>query len=159
MTFLSSLSRRTLMILAGLGAAGLFFGALGFQYIGGLDPCAMCFWQRWPHRVGIALGLIGAFAPLMIVAWAGALTMAVSVGLAAFHTGVERHWWDGPATCTSRGLDLINADCGLLDPNCGNAIVMCDEIPWQLFGLSMANYNVLASLVLMAIWIMAARRA
>lgn len=159
MTYLSSLSRRHLMILAGLGAAALFFGALGFQYIGGLDPCTMCFWQRWPHRVAIGLGILGALLPLAIVAWAGALSMAVSVGLAVFHSGVERHWWNGPATCTSRGVNLATPDCGLTDFDCGNAIVLCDQISWQMFGLSMANYNVLASLLLMVIWIMAARRA
>ncbi len=159
MNFLSTLSRRNLILLAALGAAGLFFGALFFQYVVGLAPCAMCFWQRWPHRVAIVLGIAGVIFPNALLAWSGALTMAVSVGLAVFHSGVERHWWNGPATCTSRGADLATADCGLLDPNCGTAIVLCDEIPWELFGLSMANYNAIISLVLMGLWIMAARRA
>ncbi len=159
MTFLNSLTTRHLIILAGLGALSLWMGALFFQYVIGLAPCAMCFWQRWPHRVAVGLGLIGVAVPRAIVAWSGALTMIVSAGLAFYHSGVERHWWLGPSSCTSRGVDLATAECGLLDPNCGTAIVLCDEIPWALFGLSMANYNVLASLVLAAIWAMAARRA
>lgn len=159
MTFLSSLSRRNLILLATLGSAGLFFGALFFQFVIGIEPCEMCFWQRWPHRIAIVVGIVGIVAPFALLAWAGALTMAVSVGLAMFHTGVERHWWNGPATCTSRGVDLTSADCGLLDTDCGNAIVLCDEIAWDLFGLSMANYNVLISLVLLVLWVMAARRA
>jgi disulfide bond formation protein DsbB len=56
-------------------------------------------------------------------------------------------------------VDLSASECGLLDPNCGEAIVLCDQISWQLFGLSMANYNAIISLVLMGVWIMAARRA
>ena len=158
MNYINSLSRRTLILLAGLGSAGLFFGALFFQFVLNVQPCAMCFWQRWPHRIGIVVGLVGVAVPRALVAWAGALNMAVSTGLAVFHSGVERHWWDGPASCTSRGVDLA-ADCGLIDPDCGVPVVLCDEIAWQMFGLSMANYNALFSLVMMVMLIMAARRA
>lgn len=38
-------------------------------------------------------------------------------------------------------------------------IVMCDDVVWSLMGLSMASYNFLISLVLVAIWIAAARKA
>ncbi len=156
---MTQLSARMLMLLAGLGSAALFFGALFFQFVIGVEPCAMCFWQRWPHRVGIILGLIGAAIPRAIIAAAGAINMAVSFGLAAFHTGVERQWWDGPASCTSRGVDLTASECGLLDPNCGNAIALCDEISWSLFGLSMANYNAVISLVLLGLCVAAFRKA
>lgn len=156
---LSLLSRRTLLILVGLGSAALFFGALFFQFVIGLEPCAMCFWQRWPHRAGIAIGVIGGIFPKALVAWAGALNMAVSTGLAVFHSGVERGWWIGPASCTSRGVDLLTSDCGLLDPDCGTPVVLCDQISWQFLGLSMANYNAITSLVLLSLCVMAARRA
>lgn len=159
MSFVSLLTRRMLLILVGLGSAALFFGALIFQFGFGVEPCAMCYWQRWPHRLGIVIGAVGGFIPKPLIAWAGALNMAVSTGLAAFHSGVERHWWDGPASCTSRGMDLLNSDCGLLDPNCGAPIVLCDEISWQFLGLSMANYNVFASAIMMVMCVVAARRA
>lgn len=158
MTLISSLSRRTLLILAGLGSAGLFFGALFFQFVIGVEPCAMCYWQRWPHRVGMVIGLIGGFVPRALIAWVGALNMAVSTGLGAFHSGVERGWWPGPASCTSSGAGLGADECGLMDPNCASTVVLCDEISWQLFGLSMANYNTVFSLVLLAICVMAALR-
>ncbi|WP_164158246.1 disulfide bond formation protein B, partial [Sandarakinorhabdus rubra] len=29
------------------GAAALLAGAYGFELIGGLVPCEMCWWQRW----------------------------------------------------------------------------------------------------------------
>ncbi len=159
MSILTNLTRRQLILLAAFGSAALFFGALAFQFIGGVEPCAMCFWQRWPHRIAIGLGILGVILPFALVAAAGALTMLVSVGLAAFHSGVERDWWDGPASCTSRGVDLLNSECGPLDFECGSAIVLCDEISWQLFGLSMANYNVFISAALLVLWIVAARRA
>lgn len=150
---------RTLSALAGAGSAALLIGAFGFQHLGGVEPCAMCFWQRWPHAVAIVVAALAVALPRAVFALAGALTMLVSTGLAIFHTGVERDWWEGPSSCTSSGGGLATPDCGLLDLDCGTPVVMCDEISWQLFGLSMANYNALFSLVLVAIWIMAARRA
>jgi len=154
-----TLTYRLLVFLAGAGSAAILLGAFGFQYIGGLDPCAMCLWQRWPHAIAIGIAGLGLLASRAIFALAGALTMAVSTGIAFFHSGVERHWWIGPSSCTSRGVDLTSGDCGLLDPTCGSAIVLCDQIPWAMFGLSMANYNVVGSLVLMMIWLMAAARS
>ena len=41
--------------------AALMAGALGAQFIGGLYPCEMCHWQRWPHYAAIAIALL-AFA-------------------------------------------------------------------------------------------------
>ena len=35
-------------------SAGLLGGALGSQYLGGLHPCEMCYWQRWPHGAASA---------------------------------------------------------------------------------------------------------
>lgn len=158
-----TLTYRMLVLLAGAGSAALFFGALGFQYIGGVMPCEMCMWQRWPHRIAIVVAIAAALLPTkilrMIGAGLGALTMVRSVWLAVYHTGVERHWWLGPETCTSRGIDLSASECGLLDPTCGTSIVLCDEIAWQMFGLTMANYNAIISLVLLGIWLQAMRRA
>lgn len=37
-------------------------------------------------------------------------------------------------------------------------LVRCDEVPWQMFGLSMASWNVVVSLALALLWLMAARR-
>ena len=37
-------------------------GAYGFQYLGGLHPCDMCWWQRYPHFAAVPLALIAACA-------------------------------------------------------------------------------------------------
>src|SRR5699024_12229204 len=91
--------------LAGLGSLALLLGALGFQYLGGLAPCPMCIWQRWPHLAAVVLA-IAALAmrrsmprlgrPLVL---AGAAAAAVAAGLGVFHAGVEQGWWDGPSSC------------------------------------------------------------
>ena len=154
------MTRRSLILLAGFGSAAMLLGAFGFQYIGGLAPCAMCLWQRWPHAVAIALGVIGAAIPSALVAWAGGLTMLTNAGIALYHTGVERDWWEGPQNCTgaaAQDLGSMSAS-DLLATDTGPQIVLCDEVAWEMFGLSMASWNGLVCLALALIWFAAAAR-
>ena len=151
------MERKHLMALAGAGSAALLLGAFGFQYIGGLAPCAMCLWQRWPHAVALAIGALGYGMPHRLVAAAGALSMLTSAGIALLHTGVERAWWTLNLSCTGGG-DLSAMDItSLLDVTQGAPIVMCTDVAWSLLGLSMASWNGLASLALALVWIGAAR--
>lgn len=122
--------------------AGLLTGAWGSQLIGGLYPCEMCHWQRWPHYVAVVLAL-AAFAlpaarrPLVILA---ALAIAVSGAIGVFHAGVEYHWWEGVTRCARTGgatlAEILAAP-----------IVRCDVAQWTLFGVSLAGYNAIISLV------------
>ncbi|MBF9041928.1 disulfide bond formation protein B [Rhodobacterales bacterium HKCCE4037] len=155
-----TLTRRHLIALAGLGSVALFTGALSFQYIGGLLPCTMCLWQRWPHRVAIVLSIIGVAIPNAIIAWLGAVTALVGAGLALLHTGVERAWWEGPQVCGASAAQDVGAlsteDLFALDS--GPRIVLCNEVAWEFLGLSMASWNGIFCLILAGIWIAAARR-
>ena len=143
---------RRVAILAATGSAVLLIAAFGFQHIGGLAPCAMCLWQRWPHAVAIVAGGLAQVSPVGAVV--GLLSMLLGTGLAIFHSGVERDWWEGPTTCTSGPVDGLTPE-ELLAQILEAPIVRCDEIPWQLFGLSMANWNALACLGLAALWALA----
>lgn len=152
-------SPRNLMLLAAAGSLAVLAGAFLFQSLG-YAPCKLCLWQRWPHAVAVALGLIALAAPRAPVAWAGALTALTSVGLAIYHSGVERAWWPGPISCTASGAGLGGlSGADLLSVDNAARLVLCDEISWSLFGLSMANYNVFASALFAALWIAAAIRA
>jgi disulfide bond formation protein DsbB len=152
------MTRRNLIGLAALGSAGLLLVAFGFQYLGGLAPCAMCLWQRWPHAAAVAIGAVGLAVPHAVVALLGGLSMAVNAGIALLHTGVERGWWTLDLSCTGGDADLgaMSAE-DLLNPDIGSGIVMCDQVPWELLGLSMASWNGIASLALIGLWIVAAR--
>ena len=142
---------RTLIFLAASGSTLLLAGAYVFQFLGYL-PCQMCLWQRWPHIAAIVLGVLAFTAPHRAWAWLGALATATTAAIGIWHTGVERDWWEGPASCTGSGAlggDLLSLD--------GPRLVMCDQVSWELFGLSMPSWNALFSLVLVALWVMAAR--
>lgn len=145
--------RKTLISLASAGSAGLLGGAFIFQLMG-YAPCAMCLWQRWPHAAAIVIGVIAlATVPLRFLAWLGALAAATTGAIGVYHTGVERDWWEGPSSCTGTG----GLDAGNLLDMTGPKLVLCDQVAWDLFGVSMASWNALISFGLMAVWILAAR--
>ena len=127
-------------------SASLYAGALWFQYVGGLMPCSMCLWQRWPHIIIVLLAVIALFARMpRLVLSAIALTAAISVILAAYHAGVEWQLWSGPGGCTAT---LTNSGdlTSLTDSLLSTPVVRCDEVAWSFLGLSMAGWNGLFSL-------------
>lgn len=134
--------------LALLIPAALLGGAYASEYIGGLHPCEMCYWQRWPHMVAIALA-IGALAlkqtplsrSLVILA---ALAIAVSGAIGVFHAGVEYGWWPGITGC-SAALSATNAQ-DMLAEIMATPLVRCDVPQWTLAGISLAGFNALLSL-------------
>ncbi len=149
---------RALAYAAALGSAGLLAGAFLFQHVGGLAPCPLCVWQRWPHAAAIGLGLlIALMGPRRTLCGLGAMSMLFGSGLALYHTGVERGWWKGPETCSGGQGSGLSTD-ELLNQIMAAPVVRCTEVAWEMLGLSMASWNGLASLVLAGLWIAAARR-
>ncbi len=145
------LSPRAAPALLAHGSAALLLGALAFQHWGGLQPCVLCLWQRWPHVVAIAAGFVGMFlirqGRRVPAGWAtlvAALALAVTAGIGAYHAGVELHWWEGTASCGATGPTGTSA-AALRDRLLAAPVVRCDEIAWSLFGISMAGWNFLAS--------------
>lgn len=151
-----SANRNVLILLAAGGSAALLLGAFAFQHLGGMAPCKLCLWQRWPHAVAVAIGALALWLPGRALPLLGTLAALVTAGLALFHTGVERHWWEGPATCTSGGIANLTPQ-QLMDQIMAAPLVRCDEVPWEMLGLSMASWNAVASLGLALVWIAAAR--
>jgi len=149
---------RRLVLLAAGGSLVLMLGAWGFQYIGDMPPCNLCYWQRYPHYTAIGIGVLAFLLGGARLASLGALAALTTAGIAAYHTGVERGWWEGPSSCTAASTSELSTE-QLFDQIMAAPLSRCDEVPWEMFGLSMASWNMLASLALAVIWIMAARRA
>ena len=146
------------LVLLGLFAASVtaLGSALTSQYVGGLAPCVLCLYQRAAYAAvimisGAGLGL--AFSPAPKIEWVRGLialcglALLIGAGIAAFHVGVEQHWWAGTESCgagagTAKTVEELRAQL-MAAP-----ITRCDEVAWSLFGISMAGYNVIASLAL-----------
>lgn len=149
--------KKPLVLLATAGSAALMLGALGFQYIGDMPPCKMCYWQRYGHLTAIALGALAFFVPINVLIALALLGVLSSAAIGGFHAGVEQGWWEGPTTCTSGPIGGLSTD-DLLNQIMSAPLVRCDEIPWELFGLSMAGWNMVASLGIVAVWYLALRQ-
>ena len=139
-------------LLIALLSAAILGSALASQYWGGLEPCQLCLYQRAPYVVTIALGLLAAL-PLprglrLSCLLLAALTFAAGAALAGFHVGVEQKWWEGLPGCSAPSFTDMTLD-QMREAIMGREkVVPCDEPAWTLFGVSMAGYNFLASLVL-----------
>lgn len=155
-----NLTSRHWMMIAAAGSAALMLGALAFQHIGGMAPCKLCIWQRWPHVAAIAIGAVAALAilPARLLAGLGGLAALATAAIGAYHTGVERKWWEGPASCSGGSVGDQSAQ-DLFAQIMAAPLVRCDEVPWEMLGLSMASWNALASLALAGVWLMAWRSA
>ena len=150
---------RNLALTAGLGSLALLGGAVYFQYVLGMAPCSLCIWQRWPHAAAVALALVAMALPWAGVMMAGAAAAAASGGIGIYHTGVERGWWPGPSAC-SGAVDLSRLTAEeMLDRILAAPVVRCDEVAWQMAGLSMASWNAILSFGLAAVWLVALRPA
>ena len=149
--------RSTYVILAAGGSAALLLGAWGFQHIGGLAPCKMCIWQRYPHVAAVVIGALALMLPkLNPLPLIGTLAAMITAGIGFFHAGVEQGWWEGPSTCTSGDIGGLSAE-ELMNQIMAAPLVRCDEIPWEMFGLSMAGWNTAMSAVLILLWLAAWR--
>lgn len=117
---------------------------MGSQYIGGLIPCEMCIWQRWPHAAAIVLAALAFTAPASS-SRARALTLLAAAAIEAsgligvYHAGVELKIFQGITTCTSGGAmslqDIMNVP-----------LVRCDQVQWSFLGISMAGWNAILSI-------------
>jgi disulfide bond formation protein DsbB len=162
LTMSDSISLRLASLMVLTSSAAILLAAFAFQYVGGLQPCILCWWQRYPYMVTIVLALIAvALAPArppVARALLGlcAVVFLVGAGIAAFHVGVEQHWWQGTAECGANFGPAGSVD-ELRRRLLAQAVVRCDDITWSLFGISMAGYNFLLSLVLAVFAIRAAQ--
>ncbi len=152
-------------------AAGLLFlinaGSLLFaatmQYGFGVLPCYLCYWERIPYASVAGLSLL-------ILLWKPygrqtfwllclcSLVYLASAGLSFYHSGVEWLWWEGTSGCAAQpiqGTSVEDIRLALLKTD----EVPCDVVAWSIFGLSLANLNVLASLALAFVTGLAAKKA
>ncbi len=150
------MTRKLLILIASAGSAAMLLGAFGFQYIGDMAPCKLCLWQRWPHAAAVLIGALALLPRGPLLPLLGALAALTTAGIGLYHTGVERGWWEGPTTCTSGPVGGLTPE-QLMEQIMSAPLVRCDEVPWEMFTLSMASWNAIASLGFALIWLMAAR--
>lgn len=149
-----------LILLVSLGALATAYAS---EVWGGLKPCVLCYYQRYAYAgagvLGLAALIMGDRAgPRRLLVGLAGLAFLTGAAIAFFHVGVEQHWWRGTAGCHAPQIDMSLPVEQLREQLLATDFVACDQIPWSLFGISIAGYNVLASLLLGLASIWAARR-
>jgi disulfide bond formation protein DsbB len=149
-----------LILLASIAVLGT---ALLSQFVGGLLPCELCLYERWPYYailVVMVLAMLNRATKIIRLALTlAALIFLGSSALAAYHVGVEQHWIEGPTACTG---DLpASSPEALLRALEGRQPVQCDVVQWSFHGISLAGLNLAVSLALAAfsLWAVTWRRA
>jgi disulfide bond formation protein DsbB len=127
--------------------------ALLSQYVGGLQPCELCLYERWPYYAVIlllVLALVSGKRRLIRIAQIlSVVIFAGSFALALYHVGVERHWVEGPTACTG-ALGNAASPEALLQALQARQVVQCDVVQWSFHGLSLAGLNLIVSFALAA---------
>lgn len=150
--------RNRLVVIAAGGSALLLAGAFAFQYLGGMAPCQLCLYQRWPHAAAVLIGALALAIGGRVLPVLGAVAALATAAIGMFHVGVEQKWWEGLASCTASSLDGVSMS-DLLNPDVTvGAVIRCDAIAWQMLGISMAGWNAILSVALALVWLQAARR-
>ena len=145
------MTSRTALFLITFASASALAAAFISQYVFGLPPCELCIYQRYPYVIAIVLCLVTLLPGIRpYAAWTlilSVLFLLMNSSIAAYHVGVEQHWWTGPEGCTGPGgipqtLEALRAQIA------ATPVIRCDDIAFSLFGISMAGYNFLFSLAL-----------
>jgi disulfide bond formation protein DsbB len=131
--------------LLALASAAILLAALALQYLGGLPPCRLCIWQRWPYVALIALGLVGWRWQPRAMLGVATLMLLGGAALAAYHVGVEQGWWALPADCVA-GQSAESVED--LKRMLAEAPPACDQVSFAFLGLTLAGWNLVASLAL-----------
>lgn len=129
--------------------AALLAGAFGSQYLGGLYPCEMCWWQREAHMVAVVMAGLAFTAPLgssrsRLLVLLAAFAIAISGIIGVYHAGVEAGVFEGFTQCTA--LPKAASTAELLKQITHAPLIRCDEVQFRFLGISMAGWNAIFSL-------------
>jgi disulfide bond formation protein DsbB len=156
-----ALDHAALVVLA--VSAAVLGTVFAMQYLGDLAPCPLCINQRWPYGTALVLSAM-ALAPgataggrRLLLALC-AVAFVIGDGYAIYHAGVEQGWFAGPTACSGAPAPAAGTIEALRQQLMATPVVRCDEIPWSLFGISLAGFNVFVSAGLVLFCIAAAAR-
>ena len=167
MTTLVAIARSTNPRLAPALAALLAALALGAafvaEYVFHLLPCILCIWERWAYGAALGAGLAGvalAGRPGLARAltWLAVLGFVAVAGISVYHVGVEQGWWTGSTACSGAGIEPGMSREDLKNAILGAPKVSCTDVAWDLWGISLAGFNVIFAPIFAAIVLLAMRR-
>mgnify|MGYP001403640862 CR=1 FL=1 len=129
----------------------ILFLTLLMEYLFNFPPCKLCLYQRIPFILGIIFGVVFIFFKKIRLFFLVFLILQLAnLVIALFHSLVERGIVNYEMSCTSTGSDIQTIEDlrSFLD---SIPITKCNEILFSIMGLSLANLNVIIS-ILLIVW-------
>jgi disulfide bond formation protein DsbB len=146
-----------LLLLGGIGPVAAAFYA---QYMLGFPPCPLCLWQRYPYLLP-ALSGVALLVPPMRRHWRALLAMGIlgwliTGGIGAYHVAFEQGWVAGDTGCAAAKVagTLSDLRASILEA----PLVACNVVSFRFLTLSMASWNVMGTLAMIALAIGLLRR-
>lgn len=151
---LGCLSDRNFLILMTLAALASLGFAYYAQHVHHVHPCAMCYYERYVYWTVAAISFMGALSPSLrpIILWLLGGILVIGIGLGFYHLGVEKHWWSGPASCS--GIPLAKSPEDFLKNLQSRPIARCDQVGWQIFGISATVLNLVWYSGFFCLWLL-----
>jgi disulfide bond formation protein DsbB len=155
--FLSLLSSprglANLILAASIATIG---GAWIYEHLGYL-PCELCYKERIPYYAAFLLAPLAAIAAqtgrvflargvFMLMA----LLFAGDVALSIYHSGVEWKIFAGPSDCSGALTTAATVE-DFMQQLRNVKVVRCDEPSLWIFGLTLANWNVVVAAALVGL--------
>src|SRR5208283_3157579 len=132
------------------GAAATLAGAWTLQSLG-FEPCELCLKQRYPYYAALPLAAAAIFfagraqtgVARVVLALLAAIFFCSAI-FGGYHAGIEWKLWPGPTDCTG---DFVKpASMEEFHRQLRNTrLIRCDEVALRIFGLSLADWNVVVS--------------
>lgn len=142
-------------------------GALILQHFGGLQPCLLCLEQRTPYYVAVPMLLIALTLRLVKTNIATALSLLLTcvsivlfawgIDMAGYHAGAEWGFWPGPQSC-AQGPQFANQLDAYIAKLKATAVIDCTKPAMVFLGLSLAGWNVVALVSVIALLLWSAKR-
>ena len=128
----------------------MLLSAFYLEYFHGALPCDLCITQRWFHGAIIAYSFIiiliikKIFISKKHLILGGAILWFSSSLAGLYHFGIEMNFWTGPDGCSSN----IDFSKDTLTYLLNKSLIKCNEVMFEIFGLSLAGWNAVASFII-----------
>ena len=129
----------------------IFSAAIIIEYGFKVPSCKLCVYQRIPYVLTILLGmLLYFFSKIRLYLILTILFQTLGLGISIFHSLIERGIIHYEMGCTSVKNDFENID-ELRNFLEAAPITKCNEINFSFLGLSLANMNILVSVLIICL--------
>ena len=119
------------------------FSAYIVEIFAKVPPCKLCIYQRIPYLIIIFVGTVSLILKKeLIFLYFSLLTFFINFFISFFHSLVERKLISYDVGCSSSNENFEDIESLRMSLE-NTPIAKCDEITFSIFGLSLANINLI----------------